>query len=426
MMCVTRAANPLSFLYQLDDRSRRVTLLGLLVTAFVLRLAVALILPLDYRLQKDAVEYVSVADNLLSHGVFGSEEGVPYAKIPPGYPLFLAGIFALSGRSLLAVRAAQVVLGTITVWLTYLAGQRTFSHEVGLVAALICALCPPFVVYVAPYWTEVLYTALALIFILYFVRLLRNPSVGDVSLAGIGFGLSVLVKESLIAFPVALPVSFWWARFDLRQALKYLVVFAVVALLMLSPWLARNYLTFGSPFYTSRTAYIQYELTGTGYLSPHFEDEAEDRESPVPESDDLYDYYQQYGRTSDLWNVDFLLHEPATYLRYIINRLIEFWLHPNGLHSLPPHFALRAGYTAAHVGVLGLAVWQMAVRLRGRDAATGGLVLILLYLTGIGVFLRRPNPRYNLPFLPIVFIFTARGILEVADRLSGRNPHKEA
>jgi 4-amino-4-deoxy-L-arabinose transferase-like glycosyltransferase len=426
MMYMIRAAQSPSFLNRLDNRGKHVALISLLVIAFVLRLAVAMILPLDYRLQKDAVEYVSVADNLLTTGVFGSEEGVPYAKIPPGYPLFLAAIFAISGRSLLAVRAAQVVLGVAIVWLVYLAGKHTFSSHVGLLSALIAALYPPFVVYVAPYWTETLYTSLALIFILYFVRLLENSTIGDVCLAGIGFGSSMLVKESLIAFPLALPFSFWWARFDRRQAIQYLFVFAVAVLLVLSPWLARNYLTFDHIFYTSRTSYIRYELTGTGYLSPLFEDEVAKRESPPTASNELYNYYQRYGRTSDLWNPRFLLREPVTYLRYIVNRLTEFWLHPNGLHSLPPHFALRAGYTAAHVGMLGLAAWQMAVHLRHRDAATGGLVLILLYITGVGVFLRRPNPRYNLPFLPIVFIFSARGILKVTDWLSGQKQHQNA
>jgi hypothetical protein len=61
--------------------------------------------------------------------------------------------------------------------------------------------------------------------------------------------------------------------------------------------------------------------------------------------------------------------------------------------------------------MLGVALWQMIVNVRARDAVTGGLVLMLVYVTAVGVLLRRPNPRYNLPFLPIVFIFTAKGAL---------------
>jgi 4-amino-4-deoxy-L-arabinose transferase-like glycosyltransferase len=141
---MTSLFQPLSFLFNLDDSRRRSTaLIGLLVTAFILRLAVALILPIDYRIRDDAVEYVSVAEHLLDYGVYGEEPGVPYAVVPPVYPLFIAGIFALSGKSLMVVRLAQVVVGVFAVWLTYLAGKSAFSARVGLGVALICTIYPP-------------------------------------------------------------------------------------------------------------------------------------------------------------------------------------------------------------------------------------------------------------------------------------------
>jgi len=410
-----------SLLTWLDDESnRRTILVGLLITALLLRLVVALVLPIDYRLRKDAVLYVSVAEHLLDDGVYGEEPGVPFALVPPAYPLFLAGIFALSGRSLMLVRLGQVIAGVIAVWLTYLAGKEAFSERVGLGAALICAIYPPFVLYVAPYLTEALYIPLFALYLVFLVRSLKAPTVKYAALSGIGFGLTMLTKETLIAFPLALPAIFWWARVSFRQAGRYALVFVVMTLLVLSPWLARNYATFGSPFYTSRIAYIQYELTGTGYLAPRFEDEVAEREAPASESDDKYDYYQRYGRTSDLWKPSFFLNQPGTYLRYLFNRLVEFWLHPNGLWSLPEISVIRAGYVAAHVGMLGVAVWQMIVHVRRRDAVTGGLGMMLIYVTAVGILLRRPNPRYNLPFLPILFVFTARGILTLADRFLSR------
>ncbi len=50
-----------------DERHTRAVLSGLLVLAFVLRLTAALIIPLDYRLRADAVEYVTDAHNLIFH-----------------------------------------------------------------------------------------------------------------------------------------------------------------------------------------------------------------------------------------------------------------------------------------------------------------------------------------------------------------------
>ena len=405
-----------------DDHHRRAVLIGLLVVAFVLRLTAVLILPIDYRFRADAVEYVSVANNLLAYGVFGEEAGVPYAVIPPGYPLFIAGVFALIGRSLLAVQLAQVVLGVGIVWLTYLAGKSAFSARVGLGAALICALYPAFIIYVVPYLTETLYTILALFFLLYFARSFKEPSVKHTLLAGVGFGLSILTREVLIAFPLALPILFGWARLSLRQTLRYLVVFAIVVLLVISPWLARNYWTFGQVFYTERTDAIRYQLTGDGYLSPRYEHLAAGNTIPPSESPELAEYYQKYGRESDLRSISYAINNPGTYIRYIFMQLVEFWLHPSGLLSLPNIFVVRAGYITVHVGMLGLALWQMVANLRQRDAVTGGLVVMLLYVTAVGVFVMRTNPRYNLPFLPIVFIFTARGALMLLGRFTSRKP----
>jgi 4-amino-4-deoxy-L-arabinose transferase-like glycosyltransferase len=400
----------------IDKRRQHTVLIGLIIIAFALRMAVALVLPLNFRLQKDAVEYVTVANNILTNGIFGVEEGVPYAKIPPGYPLLIAAMLSISGGSLLAVRLAQVLLSVAAVWLTYLVGKEAFSAHAGLAAAAICTLYPPFIVYVAPCWTETLYTAIALLFILYIIHLLKNASIKNAALAGMGFGLSMLIKETLIAFPLALPISFWWTRFRFKKAIQYLAVFAAVALLILSPWLVRNYAAFGHIFYSSRTDLIRYQLTGTGYLAPEFAEQVAEQELPVSEDDDLYNYYQQFGRTSDLWHLNFLLGEPRTYLRYVFNRLVEFWLHPNGLQSIPEAFILRASYITAHVGMLGLAIWQITADLRKRDAVASGTVLLLLYLTAVGVFLRRPNPRYNLPFLPIVFVYAATGATKALDQ----------
>lgn len=418
---MTTEIQPVSFLSRLDSRGRRAVLIGLLLTAFILRLTAALILPLDYRLRDDAVEYVTVAEHLLEDGIYGEQPGVPYAVVPPGYPLFIAGLFALSRKSLMAVRLAQVVVGVVAVWFTYLAGKGVFSPRAGLGAAIICAIYPPFVVYAAPFMTEALYIPLFALYLVFFLCSLKRPSIKYAALAGGAFGLAMLTRETLIAFPLILPVILWWARFSLEQALRYGLIFVAVTLFVLSPWLVRNYATFGHPFYTSRTAYIQYELIGRGYLAPRFEDHAQERELPVTEADDKYDYYQRYGRTSDLWDIGLLLNQPGTYLRYLFNRLVEFWLHPNGLWSLPEVFIVRAGYVAAHIVMLGLATWQVVVNLRRRSGPAGGLALILLYVTGVGTLLRRPNPRYNLPFLPIVFIFAARGIVEVIERLAGAN-----
>lgn len=68
-----------SFLVWLDDESnKRTILVGVLILALLLRLTAAVILPIDYRLRKDALLYASVAEHLLNDGAHGEAPNTPF------------------------------------------------------------------------------------------------------------------------------------------------------------------------------------------------------------------------------------------------------------------------------------------------------------------------------------------------------------
>lgn len=392
-----------------DERHRRTVLIGLLVVAFALRLAAALILPIDYRYRaQDAVEYVSDARHLLTLGVFGEEPGVAYAQIPPAYPLFIAAIFALTKQSLMAVRLVQVVLSTLIVWLTYLIGREITSKNIVLLGVFVSAVYPVWLIYTVVFMTETLYTVLLLVFTWCLIRSLKVYTAKFAVLTGVTFGLALLTREILFVFPLLLPVAFWWSRISWQHAWRYLLLFAIATLLVLSPWLARNYHTFGQVFYTERTEAARYQLTGSGYLSPRYEHLA--GEKPPPTHRKPPEYYERFGSPSDMIRISNLFTAPKTYLRHLANRLSELWLHPNGLLSLPDNLIIRAIYVAAHLCLVGLAVGGIVVGLRRRDVAVGTLSLLLMYFTGTCLFFTGSHPRYTLPFLPLLFVLMVVGL----------------
>ena len=53
----------------------------------------------------------------------------PGSYQPPVHTLFVAGALALGGHSPLAVKLAQVLLGTLTVWLVYAIGRRALGEN---------------------------------------------------------------------------------------------------------------------------------------------------------------------------------------------------------------------------------------------------------------------------------------------------------
>ncbi len=117
----------------------------------------------------DSRLYADIAKNWLQHGVFGiTNSGVimPTLSRLPGYPAFLAVIFAAFGRdNFRAVLIVQVVFDLGTCLLIADLARRCISDRAAEAAFAMAALCPFLANYAAAALTETLeifFTALAL------------------------------------------------------------------------------------------------------------------------------------------------------------------------------------------------------------------------------------------------------------------------
>ena len=91
----------------------------------------------------------------LSAGRGLTVNGVPTADWPVGYPLLLAGLFLLTGPSLLAAKLLNVVLGLGIVWLSYRIARRIFGSEAaGRMALMLLAFHPNQIAYTSLTATE--------------------------------------------------------------------------------------------------------------------------------------------------------------------------------------------------------------------------------------------------------------------------------
>ena len=129
----------------------------------------------------DTVLYEQIATNLLKHHVYAMDVHGQVAPVDlrmPGYPAFLAVIYALTGRTAesarLCVLLAQVavdlltclVIASLAALLLLIANERTRPHRVFLTALWLAALCPFTANYTAVPLTEVFaifFTAAALL-----------------------------------------------------------------------------------------------------------------------------------------------------------------------------------------------------------------------------------------------------------------------
>ena len=117
----------------------------------------------------DSRLYADIAKNWLHHGIYGiTNSGVimPTLSRLPGYPAFLAAIFAIFGDdSFRAVLLVQVLVDLATCLLIADMARRLFSERAAQAAFLLAAVCPFLANYAACALTETLeifFTALAL------------------------------------------------------------------------------------------------------------------------------------------------------------------------------------------------------------------------------------------------------------------------
>jgi hypothetical protein len=148
----------------------------------------------------DSKLYANIAENWLQHGIYGvTNAGVirPTLARLPGYPAFLAAIFALFGiENFRAVLLVQGLFDLASCFLIFDIARRIFSSERAARAAfLLAALCPFLANYAAAALTETLaifFTTLALdLAIRGLGASARDASVPKRHLVWLGCGLSV-------------------------------------------------------------------------------------------------------------------------------------------------------------------------------------------------------------------------------------------
>lgn len=198
-----------------------------------------------------------ISGGWFSYGVvdnFWSGQGFPYhaSYRPPLYNFVLSLAMAAS-QDYRAAQLVNVVLASLMAAPVYLLSGRIVGGRYALFAASL-VLLNSFMVDLSLFlFPRILLMYLALVFVwLYF----RVASGKDWMLLGAVASLGFLTHYSfaILLFAAGIHlVLFSGKGVSLKKALLFALVFAAIA----SPWLARNYLLFGDPFY-SESRYMRF------------------------------------------------------------------------------------------------------------------------------------------------------------------------
>lgn len=187
-----------------------------------------------FEMGQDGYHYDELARSLLAGDGY-ELAGEPSAFRAPGFPLFLALVYALSAKSYFAAYFSLCLLGALTVYCTWRAGSLLAGERTGRVAGLLMALYPPHVYMATIFASENLFTALLAAFLLLAAQR-RAPA------AGLCLGALILTRPfALLALPLLL-LACW--RSGERRLGAWLFAGTLVCLL---PWTVRNQLALEHP-----------------------------------------------------------------------------------------------------------------------------------------------------------------------------------
>lgn len=165
----------------------------------------------------------------------------------PGMPLYahvLGALYAVFGRTLMAARITQVLLGAVTTALLFaIARKLTGSLTFGLAVFTAALFFRPGVFYEVLILSESLAAFLFIAFVWVFLQAEERPTVFRYGLSGILLGLAAAARPNFLFVFIAILV---WSRFTFkpeyrRLRVRCLIVFSAAVVLVLSPIAIRNY-----------------------------------------------------------------------------------------------------------------------------------------------------------------------------------------
>lgn len=262
------------------------------------RLFLALHLPNDE--PDDGRLYARIAINILEHHSYSIETEDPFTPTlirVPGYPVFIAGIYAMFGHNNnRAVRVVQAVLDTITCWLIALLGlawapalwPRDKRRRVLIIGLGLAVCCPFMAIYVTTILTETCTTLLASLCVLSASLAMSVNGHAKAALwwvlAGLSGGIATLFRPDSGLFVAAVgitlviaggyPVITRWRARATRESARVLGRTVVCGLFLsigfaaaLTPWAIRNERVFGlfQPIAPSQ-ANMPGEFVPNGYI----------------------------------------------------------------------------------------------------------------------------------------------------------------
>ncbi len=386
---------------------RHAVALCILATVLLARLALSVLVAArpDLALQPDSDRYVPIANALLEGRAYAWNTDRPGELLNTvGYPLFLAGVYALLGHAAADVALAQLIISGVMVLVLYLYLTRVVGSLPALISALLLALDPLTILWSLTILTELLFAVLLGISAVLISRWAMSGNSRTLLMSGLFVGLACLVR------PLAQPVAISWAVallfFSGHQgrrggvaAGRLMPVLLLIgpAVVLIAPWVVRNSLLWNCPTLSSVDRVTLRDYMAAKVISEYEHVTLPEVQAQLQEQDpDVCPRRSNYYLQIILTHPDIYakLHVAGT-IPVLIGTSFDRWLQLLGINYVLPD--LWRPYLDGGFGKVAEVLGDQFTGSPGAVLFMGGLtgyqvLIYVLAVIGILSFRKAPNP----------------------------------
>lgn len=413
----------------------------------------------------DAVAYISIAQDLTRTGIFTNakkqQNTEPGSFTAPLYPGFLSlfprfspqiseafdcyrtDLDTCNFKALTPIFVIQSLIAGVTLFFVYLASLALMNRQdVAIITVFIAGASSVFSHYAGILLTENLAFFFFMGFFAFYAKaMFRSPSIKNWVIAVAMLAFSILTRPTYIYFfYLLIPFSLLWCRFKFQKSWRFggAVALSVMAtgVVVLLPWMLRNYAHFGELYLTNGyAAYIlvqrlAYNLMSWGewgagfiFLLPDFGDSLArdlfDRS--------LYVRYTWHDPTSfySIGNGSFRgeMTGLAGGTEHLLGYLIKDVIIPNfGKHIMVTFVVLLRGmWIGKYIGLLAVLCLPYIMVLAKQNGQLLNFLSFLLpgmFFLGFHAFVSINISRYNEPLIAVYAFIVAIFLIQIAAKIS--------
>lgn len=413
----------------MDRRARNLLIIGLSTLAVVVHAAILFIVipKISYRLHASynsdfyADGYDQLAENLVNgNGYRMYPDTAETLMREPGYPIFLAGIYSIFGDSFDAVKLANMVMAFAVAWLMMGLSRQLSNNQMMICGPpLLFLFHPGILIAESRGGIELLYALFLALFMRTLYVAVRRNTVWCYVGSGVVLGLTVLVRSVPMLFPVV--VLGYLLVFERQRGTKALIPFRNVAVMIvamvvvLSPWIIRNYRLTGKFVPTASVVGVSAQA-GEYFFSHHSGDDrwvadgkaaaernALARKLGYPFKQGYYQCF--YSSADELKFSNYLLERvardyrrsPGLFMRVLFTNIFYFWVGGKTGNSTRMNLVVQ-------LPLLILAVMGILLSVRGWQVKIiAPMILLIAYSTAVTLPIVA-QARYSIPMIPYLSI----------------------